>query len=400
MRSENSLPVALVDNWQIGGFGIYVHWPYCEAKCPYCDFNSYVTRSIDHDAWRAAYVKDIKAQAQTIRDRVVTSVFFGGGTPSLMQPETISAVLETVSDHFTLANDVEISLEANPSSVETNLFRSFKNAGVNRVSLGIQALNDKDLKRLGRVHSQAEALTALDVAKSTFERVSFDLIYARQHQDLNDWSKELRQALSFDPDHLSLYQLTIEPGTAFGNRLAAGKLRGLPTNDEGADFYLATQELSEQAGLPSYEVSNHAKPGSESRHNLIYWRSGDYLGIGPGAHGRLTIGGKRYETTTDLSPSSWLNSVAVGKGATIRAISPEDSAIEMLLMGLRIAEPFDRERMTHYSSFSIENQTLSDLQDLGFVSFSDTQIEITSQGRPLLNAVLEKLCSEGLRATN
>jgi oxygen-independent coproporphyrinogen-3 oxidase len=308
----------LAEDWQAGGFGLYVHWPFCQAKCPYCDFNSHVAARIDHARWREAYLKEIAVYAGLVPDRVLTSIFFGGGTPSLMEPETVAEVIAAARRAWPVANDLEVTLEANPTSVEAGRFAAYAEAGVSRVSLGIQALNDTDLQRLGRRHSVAEAIQAYEVARKFFNRTSFDLIYARQDQTLVDWRAELRLALDLAVDHLSLYQLTIEGGTAFGDRYAAGKLRGLPEEDLAADMYEATQDICGTAGLEGYEVSNHAKPGAESRHNLIYWRYGDYVGIGPGAHGRLTLNGQRHATEAWRAPGKWLDSVAKGLGESLR----------------------------------------------------------------------------------
>ncbi|MCX8952482.1 radical SAM family heme chaperone HemW, partial [Ruegeria sp. NA] len=264
----------MADDWRNGGFGLYVHWPFCEAKCPYCDFNSHVSKTIDQKQWLDAYLSELRRSAVETPDRVLNTIFFGGGTPSLMDPETVAAVIETARALWRPANDMEISLEANPGSVEAGRFAAYRDAGVNRISMGVQALNDEDLRRLGRIHTVAEARAAFDIARDCFERVSFDLIYARQHQTLDAWRAELNEALSMAVDHLSLYQLTIEDGTAFGDRYAVGKLRGLPEDDSAADMYLATQEICEKHGLPAYEVSNHARPGAESVHNLVYWRYG------------------------------------------------------------------------------------------------------------------------------
>ncbi|NNE52265.1 MAG: coproporphyrinogen III oxidase, partial [Sulfitobacter sp.] len=283
----------MTEDWRQGGFGLYIHWPFCEAKCPYCDFNSHVSQQIDQLAWRDAYLAELKRGAAETKRRVLNAVFFGGGTPSLMDPDVVAEVIAEIRHLWPLANDLEITLEANPGSVEAGRFAAYRQAGVSRVSMGIQALNDADLKRLGRIHTVQEALAAFDIARNRFERVSFDLIYGRQEQTLKNWEAELKQALSMAIDHLSLYQLTIEQGTAFGDRYARGKLRGLPNEDLGADMYTVTQEICGQMGFPRYEVSNHARPGAESRHNLIYWRYGDYLGIGPGAHGRLSLHGRK-----------------------------------------------------------------------------------------------------------
>ena len=318
MRLTGSRGPALAEDWQQGGFGLYVHWPFCQAKCPYCDFNSHVSREIDQERWRRAYLAELDRYAAEVPGRVLTSVFFGGGTPSLMDPELVGAILDRVARLWPMANDPEITLEANPTSVEAGRFRGYRDAGVNRVSMGIQALNNADLARLGRLHSVEEALAAFDIARGLFDRVSFDLIYARQGQTLADWRIELQQALSMAVDHLSLYQLTIEPGTAFGDRFARGTLRDLPDDDAGADMYLLTQEMCDAAGLHGYEVSNHAARGAESRHNLVYWRYGDFVGIGPGAHGRLTLDGQRHATIGHHMPEAWLHAVQSGRAEASR----------------------------------------------------------------------------------
>ncbi|MCL4155215.1 UNVERIFIED_CONTAM: hypothetical protein GTU68_030977, partial [Idotea baltica] len=267
--------------------GVYIHWPFCQAKCPYCDFNSHVSSNVDQTAWVRAYLSELDRLAELTPNRIVSTVFFGGGTPSLMLPDTVAAIIERVRQNWRCTNDIEVNLEANPTSVEASRFRGFQQAGVNRISMGIQALNDQDLKLLGRLHSVAEAQKAFDIARNIFDRVSFDLIYARQNQSAAEWEAELTQALGMAVDHLSLYQLTIEEGTAFGDRFARGGLRGLPTDDLSADLYELTQSITSDHGFSAYEVSNHAKTGQESRHNLVYWRGGDYVGVGPGAHGRF-----------------------------------------------------------------------------------------------------------------
>ena len=276
----------MAEDWRNGGFGLYVHWPFCQAKCPYCDFNSHVSTKIDQNAWVRAYLSELRRVAHELPDRVLSTIYFGGGTPSLMHPDTVASIIEAARSHWSFANDIEITLEANPGSVEVARFAGYRDAGVNRISMGIQALNDTDLRRLGRIHKVSEARTAFDIAQSCFDRVSFDLIYARQGQSLNDWKAELIQGLSMASTHVALYQLTIEDGTAFGDRFARGTLRDLPSDDLSADMYLLTQDICAEHSMHSYEVSNYARPGSESKHNLIYWRYGDYAGVGPGAHGR------------------------------------------------------------------------------------------------------------------
>ena len=320
-------------------FGIYLHWPFCQSKCPYCDFNSHVAERVDQAQWATAFEVEIDRQARDIEPKLVSSIYFGGGTPSLMLPETVDRVLSAIRRHWSLRNDVEVTLEANPSSVEVARFEGYREAGVNRISMGFQAMNDADLRALGRLHTVKTALNALESARSVFNRVSFDLIYARQNQTLLDWRHELTAALDLRPSHLSLYQLTVEDGTAFAQRLAVGSLRGLPDEDLAVDLYNMTQDLCGAAGLPAYEVSNHAKPGQESLHNLIYWRGGDYLGIGPGAHGRLTKGGRRFATVAPRPPGAWLAQALGAAGATVQEeLTSRDWAEERILMGLRTNE--------------------------------------------------------------
>ncbi len=380
------------DNWQEAGFGLYLHWPFCQSKCPYCDFNSHVAAQIDQSAWQEAYISEIRRYGAETKGRVLSSVFFGGGTPSLMSPDLISTILTEISNTWNISNDIEITLEANPSSVEAGRFAAYRQAGVNRVSLGVQALSDKDLSSLGRLHSVAEARKAIEVAKAHFNRVSFDLIYARQNQTLDAWRAELTEALILAAGHLSLYQLTIEPGTAFGSRHAVGRLPGLPKDDTAADMYSLTQELCDAAGLPAYETSNHATESHESRHNLIYWRGGDYVGIGPGAHGRLTIDGTRIGTTTELTPSIWLNHVRDrGNGDAEREIiSTPERAVEYAMMCLRLSEGLDLDRF-HRMSGAFNDQGLASVLDLGMVEKTDDRLRLTEKGRPVLNAVLREL---------
>jgi len=384
------------EDWRNGGFGLYVHWPFCQAKCPYCDFNSHVAGRIDQDRWRDAYVSEIERVASETPGRVLNSVFFGGGTPSLMAPETVAAVMEAVGRAWPLANDIEVTLEANPTSVEASRFRAFRGAGVNRVSLGVQALNDVDLRRLGRLHSAEDAVAAFDIARSAFDRVSLDLIYARQHQSLEAWRAELRDALAMRPDHLSLYQLTIEPGTAFGARHAAGRLGGLPEDDMAADMYDLTQDLCDAAGLPAYEVSNHAQPGAESRHNMIYWRYGDYAGIGPGAHGRLTGAHTRVATETLPAPTSWLDQVErSGSGAGSRTgLNGPDQAAEYLMMSLRLSEGACLNRLESLSGTQVDVNKINALKDLGMLDMVDNRMIATRRGRIVLNAVLRELLAD------
>ncbi|MEO9823604.1 MAG: radical SAM family heme chaperone HemW [Paracoccaceae bacterium] len=369
------------------GFGLYVHWPFCQAKCPYCDFNSHVSDEVDQTRWRSAYLSEIKRISLETGPCVLNTIFFGGGTPSLMDPDSVDAIISAARAEWQPANDMEITLEANPTSVEAGRFQAYKQAGVNRVSVGVQALNDVDLKALGRLHSVSEARQAFDLARKTFKRVSFDLIYARQHQTLSQWKSELSEALSMAADHVSLYQLTIEDGTAFGDRAARGRLAGVPDDDTGADMYEITQEMTENAGLSAYEVSNHAKPGAESRHNLIYWQSGQWAGIGPGAHGRLNLEGVRTATETHLSPLAWLKSVEdTGSGESTRSgMSAADVEVEALMMGLRLSMGIPKEHFPDYANKF--NKLIED----GFLSSSQTHIHTSRKGRPLLNAILREL---------
>ena len=390
-------PAAAADaqDWRHGGFGLYLHWPYCQAKCPYCDFNSHVARQIDQPAWARAYQAEIARAGQLTGGRVLNSIFFGGGTPSLMDPETVAAAIETARAHWPFANDIEITLEANPGSVEAGRFAAYRDAGVNRVSMGIQALNDADLRRLGRLHSVAEALAAFDVARGVFDRVSFDLIYARQGQSPADWRAELTRALGHAIDHLSLYQLTIEEGTAFGDRARAGRLRGLPAEDDAARMYLDTQEICAAHGLPAYEVSNHARPGAQSRHNLIYWRYGDYVGIGPGAHGRITRDGRRYATEAPRSPQAWLGAVTDGEAVeSWTALSPEEQGEEYIMMCIRLDEGLDMDRYAALTGRPLPRDRLDMLRDLGMIELDGPRLRASLQGRPVLNAVIRELLAE------
>lgn len=392
MRSANLLQAVLNEDWQNGGFGIYVHWPFCAAKCPYCDFNSHVQEIIEEKQWVTAYLRELDRLFQTIGTRPLKTVFFGGGTPSLMSPDLVDQILSKIFSLWPRSNDLEISLEANPTSVEAGRFKGYQQAGVNRISLGIQALNDADLKRLGRLHSVKEAHLAFDISRSTFDRVSFDLIYARQNQTLSDWRFELQQALSMAVDHVSLYQLTIEQGTAFGDRYAIGKLSGLPNEDLGADLFEATQDICSKFGFPAYEISNHAKPGAECQHNMVYWRYGDYAGIGPGAHGRLTINGQRHATAAFRNPSDWLKAVGKGSGDNVNEpLLAKDQAAEYLVMGLRINDGIDRMRYKTLSGRDLDPSKIADLVDQGLISASNKAISASQRGRQVLNHIIREL---------
>ncbi len=381
-----------MDDWRHGGFGLYVHWPFCQSKCPYCDFNSHVATRIDQDRWGRAYLAEIDRVGALTRGRILQTVFFGGGTPSLMDPALVAAIIDRVRATWQTSNDWEVTLEANPGSVEAGRFRGFRDAGVNRVSMGIQALNDADLRRLGRMHSVAEARQAFDIARDTFDRVSFDLIYARQDQAVADWSAELKEALGMAVDHLSLYQLTVEDGTVFGDRFAKGQLRGLPTEDSSVDMYAVTQDLCGAAGLPAYEVSNHAREGASSRHNLIYWRAGDYAGIGPGAHGRLTDETGRRATVAWKAPGAWLAAVEMHAHGDEEAevLTARDRASEYAMMALRLTEGMDRRRFLALGG--VENKAvINELSDSGLVSADAAYLRATPSGRLLLNQVLRAL---------
>ncbi|NNU79087.1 coproporphyrinogen III oxidase [Halovulum dunhuangense] len=376
-----------------GGFGVYVHWPFCAAKCPYCDFNSHVRQGVDQRRWADALCREIRHHADLLPGRRVDSVFFGGGTPSLMEPATVAAVIDQIAAGWDLAPEAEITLEANPTSVEAERFRGYASAGVNRVSMGIQALHDADLRRLGRLHSVAEARAAFDIARASFARVSFDLIYARQDQTLSSWEAELTTALGMAVDHLSLYQLTIEAGTAFGALHARGRLRGLPADDLAADMYALTQEICAAGGMPGYEISNHARPGAESRHNLVYWRYGEYAGVGPGAHGRIMLDGTRHATETLRMPERWLEAVeTTGTGMSLReAIPAAEQAEEYLMMALRLAEGVDLDRYRRLGGPDIDRSAVEDLTALGLLRADEVRLRATDSGRPVLNALLRRL---------
>ncbi len=381
-----------MEDWRHGGFGIYIHWPFCVSRCPYCDFNSHITQHIDQKAFLNAYLTAIDTYAAQVPGRILNSVYFGGGTPSLMEPFVVEAIIAAMQKHWSFANDIEITLEANPGSVETGRFVGYRLAGIGRISLGIQALDDTDLKKLGRSHNLREALTALEIAQSRFDRVSFDLIYARQDQTLRSWRRELGHALSLGPEHLSLYQLSIEPGTAFGRRAQAGKLRGLPSEDLAADMFEHTQIMCNNMGLPAYEVSSHARAGAESIHNMIYWQAGDYIGIGPGAHGRLSLGEERFATETPLAPTAWLQKLrANGSGEARRmALSAADRAQEYLLMGLRTRRGVALERLRRMGAVLAPDR-LEGLRRLGLIETGPSRLRATASGIAVLNAILREL---------
>lgn len=375
-------------------FGIYVHWPFCAAKCPYCDFNSHVRSEIDEAGWANAIARELEWTAKQQDDRIVQTIFFGGGTPSLMSGRAVGAVLDAIARNWRMANDVEITLEANPASADAARFADYRAAGVNRLSLGAQALHDADLKFLGRLHDVAEAKKALALAMRNFERVSLDLIYARPNQKPEDWKAELNEALSFGTEHLSLYQLTIEPATLFATLAKTGALK-IPEDDDAATLYEITQELTERAGRAAYEISNHAAPGAECRHNLLYWRYDDYAGVGPGAHGRITIDGKRFATSCEKLPERWRQNVdARGHGIAERVeIAPEDSAREHLLMNLRLAEGLDLAVYESRWNVSLNRTRIQSLIADGFLTLSENRLIATPRGRLVLNGVIAALAN-------
>lgn len=380
----------------VPALALYVHWPFCVSKCPYCDFNSHVRVSVDIDAWRDAIVTDLVYEAALTPGRPLSSIFFGGGTPSLMPPALVADILAAADRHWGFAEGIEITLEANPSSVEAARFGDLAAAGINRVSLGLQALDDEALVFLGRAHGVGEGLAALDVAQGAFDRVSFDLIYARPAQKLGDWEAELARALSFGTGHLSLYQLTVEPGTRFATLAAKGELT-IPEGDAAADLFDMTRAMTAAAGLPAYEISNHARPGEESRHNLTYWRYGDYVGIGPGAHGRRG----KAASERHKKPENYLAAVARnGHAIKVEAdLDPATRATEALLMGLRLAEGVDLAAIAEDSGIAqaklIDVRAADDLAGLGLLARDGTHVGVTERGMILLDAILPRLVAIG-----
>ncbi|MEQ1770090.1 MAG: radical SAM family heme chaperone HemW [Devosia sp.] len=384
------------DSRSNGLFGVYVHWPFCAAKCPYCDFNSHVHRgAFDEAAYVKSYAREIAHYAALTKGREVKSIFFGGGTPSLMAPASVEAILNEIGKNWTVSPKVEVTLEANPTSVEAERFRGYRAAGVNRVSLGVQSLREGPLKELGRLHSVEEAIAAVRLAQSIFPRSSFDLIYARPKQTLDDWQDELTEALWLTQGHISLYQLTIEMGTRYFDLHRTGKLK-MPDEDLSADFYELTQELTNKAGLPAYEISNHARLGQESIHNLIYWRYGEYAGVGPGAHGRLLIDGKRHATAAEKLPFDWQKKVASrGHGlVTDDILTWEEEGDELLVMGLRLREGIDPDRFASLSGRKISPVQIAELKKIGFVeTLPNGNLRVTDKGWPVLDAVVADLAA-------
>lgn len=377
--------------------GIYIHWPFCLSKCPYCDFNSHVRAGIDEAAWGASLLRELDHYASEMSGRVVGSVFFGGGTPSLMPPRITAALIERIHDRFDVTDDLEITLEANPTSVEAGRFKEFRAAGVNRVSLGVQSLRDRELSFLGRGHSAEEAKAAIRLARAHFDRMNFDLIYARPEQTVSDWKTELGEAIDLAADHLSLYQLTIEEGTAFANIYRRGGF-ALPDEETAAELYDMTLETTVKAGLPAYEISNHARPGAECRHNILYWRYGDYIGVGPGAHGRiLTAEGDAIATVQARKPEDWLSAVEqAGHGTITREpLKAADRAIEMVMMGLRLREGIDcarfKARIGQPITDFLDSRVLADAISDGLLVHAQDRLKTTSRGAAVLNRLLADL---------
>ncbi len=378
----------------MNGFGLYVHWPFCAAKCPYCDFNSHVRSQIDEEGWADAIMRELEfvAEFQGSDRPILETIFFGGGTPSLIGAQTVGRVIDRAARLWRHANNVEITLEANPASADAARFADYRHAGVNRLSLGVQALNDADLKFLGRLHNVAEAKTALALATRNFERVSLDLIYARPDQTVTAWRKELAEALSFGTEHLSLYQLTIEPATPFA-ALYKAKTFHIPEDDLAAELFEATEEMTSAAGLPAYEISNHARPGGESRHNLLYWRYGSYAGVGPGAHGRLDRNGKRVATVCERLPERWREKVMrEGNGfVELDEVPPSEAAREHLLMNLRLTEGLDLATYSARWGTELAPERVASLSADGLIRVEAGRLNTTPRGRLLLNRVIAEL---------
>lgn len=392
---------ALADNDQPavvwpGGFGLYIHWPFCVSKCPYCDFNSHVADAVDHDRWRAALIAELRHYAAQTTGRRLDSIFFGGGTPSLMDPATTAALIDLARSLWTPADDLEITLEANPGTIDAARFADFRAAGVNRLSLGVQSFDDEQLRFLGRAHDAATARRGIEVAAQSFDRFSFDLIYARPGQSVTDWNAEMELALSFEPEHLSVYQLTIEPGTKFHTLYGRGEIV-LPEEDLAGDLYELTQTRLNDAGLPAYEISNHARPGRECRHNMVYWRGGDFIGVGPGAHGRVTAGEAIFATRQHRAPEIWLNRVDEAGHATVdrNAVPMPERIEELLMMGLRLRDGVEQARFYQQTGQRLDScldpERLATLAGEGLVTFDDARLAATAEGRQRLNGVLSYL---------
>ncbi len=377
-----------------GELSIYIHWPFCQSLCPYCDFNSYVSKKLDMHSWSKAYKRAIEISKNQTDAKVINSIYFGGGTPSLMSPKLISDIINQIDRNFKLASDIEITLEANPSSAEYSNFKSYSSSGVNRCSLGIQSLRQKDLKKLGRLHSVEEALKAYEVARFIFKSSSFDLIYGRQNQTIREWENELVNALDLKPQHISLYQLTIEPKTPFYLLQQKNRLPGLPSSGKSCSFYNKTKEICEKNKLIHYEISNYAIQGHQCIHNLNYWRYGDFLGIGPGAFGRITLDNQKYETESEKNPKKWLETVLSEKEniySKIRALSSIDQAKEYALMSFRLKEGMNIDRYNSFSTAKLLETKIEELAEEGLLNISGNYLSTTDKGELLLNSILSQL---------
>jgi oxygen-independent coproporphyrinogen-3 oxidase len=374
-------------------FGVYIHWPFCQAKCPYCDFNSHVRQNIDQNDWANGYVKSLNYWAEKTNNHKISSVFFGGGTPSLMSERTLDKIMNTLSKLWKFDDKIEITMEANPTSVESGKFNSYKTSGVNRLSMGVQALNDKDLKRLGRLHTVKEAKEAFNIACLNFNRVSFDLMYGRQYQTVKDWELELSLAVSMAVDHLSLYQLTVESNTRFGELFSKGKLLGLPKDDLSVEFYNLTQDMTEKNAVPAYEISNHAKIGEECQHNLNYWDGGDFLGIGPGAHGRLTIKGNRIRTEAPLNPELWLKYIDKNNydSFVLEKLSANETAEEYVIMALRLTKGLDINRYIELTGSNFLTEVQNELVINGLIELNNHSLKVTKAGKVFTDHIIKKL---------
>lgn len=383
MRSTDSIPE----------FGIYLHWPFCQSICPYCDFNTYTNNIVDGDAWTQAYLQQLDNSMREAGGRVCHSVFFGGGTPSLMPLAMVTAILARINKNWGLASEAEITLEANPSSSEAIKFAGFKSAGINRLSIGVQSLRNRGLAALGRLHTVADSKFAFELAAKHFKHLNIDLMFGRPEQSLKEWQEELAEATQWGAEHLSLYQLTIEPKTPFGRRHAVGKLPGLPSEELAADMQMSAAAICETSGYTRYEISNYAPSGCESRHNLLYWRGQDFLGIGPGAHGRLTIDGRRVATETHLLPAKWLESVRVyGSGESKRTIlTSKEQSDEYLMMSLRLTEGTDLKRLMKLSGTKLNAERIGQLQNDGLIEVVDNRLIATKRGRMLINTLVREL---------
>ncbi len=373
--------------FRVNQMGVYIHWPFCASKCPYCDFNSHVRGSFDQNEWVNAYIKSLEHYASILPDKQVVSIFFGGGTPSLMTSQSVADIIDAVQRLWSISNDLEVTLEANPTSVEMEKFKSFKDAGVNRISLGVQALNDDDLKFLGRGHNVTDALNAIDIAASVFDRYSFDLIYARPKQNIKYWGQELEKAIKYSSGHLSLYQLTIERGTPFYKQHKQGEF-SIPDEVKGADFYHITQDIMEGAGLPAYEVSNHAAIGQECRHNLIYWNMADYIGVGAGAHGRFVVGEHKYSSKEQHIPNRWIK----GSNHDLEKLTYEDRFFESIMMGLRLYQGISIKRCEKLSGLRfvdmINEDNLQNICAQGWGERDGDNLRLTREGLLRLNAII------------